>query len=400
MPLCAWLALFALDWLTLLAWSEVGVAYYLVHNGIFEKSLWLGKASIVSAVAGPNSIDVSSVALLFGVCGVLCLILGFQFVKLAKKGLLIVVLLAIHTFLIVLCLRRGFPLSAVYTVGVSAFVTILGSWGLNSRLYAVRPNMYSDRVIVITGSAGGMGAEMAKQYAQGGAKLVLFDLKDVKETVTECQNLTGKDNVLGIAGDVTREEDCAYAVDQAMNKFGKVNTLILAAGIPMPHTKFMDVKDMNRFMRVMDVNYKGSVMMTKAFLPGLLQNKKSWIIAFGSASSLFGVPYISGYSASKHAVLGFFDALRIELAHTGCSITVTCPHFVSTEMFNHYNTGLMLTTRDVVSQTRFGSDEGIGTVMVGELLYKFGVLVNTRNLLPGLNDFLLARNMQKYSSKN
>jgi len=375
-------------------------AGFVIRTGMLNGLLWHIPGVVVPSLQEvPHAMDIGQEAFMHAIAGILLILFVFSFGTLAKKGWLAIFLLIQEGHAAYVAWYYFHSLYAVAFIGVLALITFVGAWRLEACMFAIHPTKYSQRVVVITGAASGMGAELAKQYAKGGAKLLLFDLNDCTSIMQECQKLTGfKGSVVAQRGDVTDENHCKEAAKIAKERFGHVNTLILAAGLPVMHERFVDIQDMDKFFRVMDVNYKGSVMMTKAFLPMLLDNKKSWLIAFGSASSLFGVPYISGYSASKHAVLGFFDSLRIELAGTGCTVTVTCPHFVSTPMFNHYKTSLMLDPSYVVNKTRVGNDFGVPTVVVGSQLLISGYYANVRAITPGLNDIIIRLQMRMYAS--
>ncbi|AMR33269.1 short-chain dehydrogenase [Mucilaginibacter sp. PAMC 26640] len=189
-----------------------------------------------------------------------------------------------------------------------------------------------DKVIIITGASSGIGKALAIELAQRGAKLVLA----ARHYVSLCQisqDIERKYNTqaLAIACDVTIEEDCAQLVKQTMVTFGRVDILINNAGISM-RALFKDV-DVKVLKSLMDVNFWGAVYCTKYALPEITKTKGS-IVAVSSIAGYKGLPGRSGYSASKYAMNGFFDALRVEHLKTGVHIMVACPGFTASNIRN------------------------------------------------------------------
>ena len=130
--------------------------------------------------------------------------------------------------------------------------------------------------------------------------------------------------------DVTRPEECARLVEAAVARFGGLDVLVNNAGAGMI-ARFEDITDLSVFEQLMRVNYLSCVYLTHHALPHL---KKSGgqLVAVASLAGLTGVPTRTGYAASKHAVFGFYDSLRIELAGTGVDVTVLAPDFVVSEI--------------------------------------------------------------------
>jgi short-subunit dehydrogenase len=117
-------------------------------------------------------------------------------------------------------------------------------------------------------------------------------------------------------------------MDETVAAFGRIDTLVNNAGATM-WARFEDIADVSALARIMDVNYMGAVRCTHYALPHL-RNARGRIVGIGSLTSLTGVPTRSGYAASKHAMRGFFDSLRIELADSGVTVTMVYPGFVAT----------------------------------------------------------------------
>jgi short-subunit dehydrogenase len=130
--------------------------------------------------------------------------------------------------------------------------------------------------------------------------------------------------------DIANEVDCGWLVETTLQHFGGVDIVIHNAGITM-WSRFDAVSDLEIFERLVQVNYLAPVRLTSLALPHLKQSK-GLLVAVASLAGLTGVPERSGYAASKHAMVGFFDSLRIELRGTGVDVCVIAPDFVVTEI--------------------------------------------------------------------
>jgi short-subunit dehydrogenase len=183
-------------------------------------------------------------------------------------------------------------------------------------------------VVVITGASRGIGAELARQLAGKGARLALSgrDRAALEQVAAECRALGAE--ARAIPADVTVEESCRSLMERAAADFGRIDTLVNNAGISM-WARFADLEDVSVLARIMQVNYMGSVYCTRHALVHLLATRGR-IVGVASLAGLTGVPTRTGYAASKHAMRGFFDSLRIELADSGVSVTMIYPGFVAT----------------------------------------------------------------------
>ena len=185
-----------------------------------------------------------------------------------------------------------------------------------------------DNVTIITGASTGIGEELAYRLAQQGAHLVLTARRqDELDRVAEKARSFGA-KVSTVSADVAKSDDCKKIIDTALAEFGRIDTLVCNAGMTM-WAKFADIKDIAMLDRIMQVNYMGAVYCTHHALPHLVKTKGR-IVGVASLTALVGVPTRTGYAASKHAMRGFFDSLRIELADQGVSVTMIYPGFVAT----------------------------------------------------------------------
>lgn len=195
--------------------------------------------------------------------------------------------------------------------------------------------------IIITGASDGIGAEMARQLAQTlGSRLQLTlaarNADNLQAVAKQCRAQGAQ--VLTVPTDVSEEAQCRTLIDTAVQQFGGLDTLINNAGVSA-HALFEQVsaQDLGWYERLMRINLWSSVWCTHAALPHLKASQGS-IVAVSSLAGLIGVPGRTAYSASKFAMAGFFEALRIELKPAGVSVTTAYPGVVDTRIRYHgYN---------------------------------------------------------------
>lgn len=192
---------------------------------------------------------------------------------------------------------------------------------------------FTDAVVCITGASSGIGAELARQCAAQGARLVLAarDIVRLEQVAAECDVFGAQ--ALIVRTDVGVEADCAALIEQTIAHYGQLDVLITNAGLGASGL-FRDVTDRSIFERVMRVNFLGSVWCTSYALPHL-ERTRGRIVAVSSLAGLTGVPKRTAYGASKHAMAGFFDSLRVEQHGSGVSVTVAYPGFVFSEINRH-----------------------------------------------------------------
>lgn len=190
---------------------------------------------------------------------------------------------------------------------------------------------FQGKVVVITGASSGIGLACAEAFAKRGARLVLAARQEGK--LLELTETFRKWNteVLAVATDVSRENDCKALIDRAYVRFGRIDVLINNAGISM-RALFVDL-DLDVIRKVMDTNFWGAVYCTKYALPYLLESKGS-IVGMSSIAGKKGLPGRTGYSASKFALEGFLETLRIENLKKGLHVLVACPGFTASNIRN------------------------------------------------------------------
>jgi short-subunit dehydrogenase len=192
---------------------------------------------------------------------------------------------------------------------------------------------FAGLVVCLTGASYGIGAELARQLAAQGARLALAArTRERLEAVADAGRALGAE-VLVVPTDVGSEADCRALIDATVAHFGRLDVLINNAGLGASGA-FRDITDLSVFERTMRVNFLGSVYCTAAALPHLIASRGR-LVAISSLTGLAGVPKRTAYGATKHAMAGFFDSLRIELEGTGVSVTVVYPGFVLSEINQH-----------------------------------------------------------------
>ena len=188
-------------------------------------------------------------------------------------------------------------------------------------------NPSTNHVIVVTGASSGIGKALVLEAFGSGANVVLA-ARDQKAMLEVVKGID-QNRFLIVPTDVSVEADCKNLIDQAIGRFGRIDVLINNAGISM-RALFQDV-DLKVLERLMQVNFWGSVYCTKYALPWLLKTKGS-VVGVSSIAGYKGLPARSGYSASKFAIQGFLETLRIENLKTGLHVLIACPGFTASNI--------------------------------------------------------------------
>ncbi len=186
-----------------------------------------------------------------------------------------------------------------------------------------------DKIIVITGASSGIGKALAFEFGTKGAIVVLAarNLAKLQEIVSDL-NKRGF-QALAVQTDVTIESDCRELVEKTLEKYGRIDVLITNAGISM-RSLFIDLQ-LDVMRRVMDTNYWGTVYCSKFAMPHLIASGGS-LVGVISIGGYIGMPGRSAYAASKFAVRGFLDTVRVENRKTGLHVLVVAPGFTSSNI--------------------------------------------------------------------
>jgi len=189
---------------------------------------------------------------------------------------------------------------------------------------------FQEKVILVTGASSWIGKALCLELAIERPRLVLAarDEAGLGQVAKACREKGAE--TLVVPTDVASEEACRNLVERAAERFGGIDVLVNNAGMTM-WSLFEELQDLSLYDRLMRVNFLGSVYPTYYALP-YLKKSRGRIVVVSSVAGLTGVPTRAGYSATKHALFGFFDSLRIELAETGVSVTMIAPDFVLSEI--------------------------------------------------------------------
>jgi len=188
-----------------------------------------------------------------------------------------------------------------------------------------------DKVVIITGGSSGIGRACALRFAKEGARVVISARSADRLAEVEEEVRTLGADVLAVQGDVANENDCVRLINETLNRFGRIDVLINNAGISM-RALFHGI-DLKVIRQLMEVNFFGTVYCTRYAMRDLLKSKGS-VVGISSIAGFQGLPGRTGYSASKFAMQGFLDALRVENLHTGLHVMTVCPGYTESNIRN------------------------------------------------------------------
>ncbi|MFK5973417.1 MAG: SDR family oxidoreductase [Flavobacteriaceae bacterium] len=207
----------------------------------------------------------------------------------------------------------------------------------------------NNKTVWITGASSGIGEGLAYALSKKGCKLIISSRKkeELERVKNNCQN---PDMVAIIPLDLADSEASPKRTEEAISAFGSIDILINNAGISQ--RSLIINTNMEVYKKLIDVNYLGTVALTKAILPHFLAQKKGHFVTVSSLMGKFGSPYRSGYCGAKHALNGFFDVLRMEHQKDAIDVTLICPGFVNTNVAKNALTadGSSQNTNDVATQ--------------------------------------------------
>lgn len=193
---------------------------------------------------------------------------------------------------------------------------------------------FREKTVVVTGASSGIGKALTLQLADEGAWLALAarEVQRLDALVLECQQRGGK--AIAIPTDVADESQCCTLIQRTRETYGRIDMLVNNAGMAVV-SKLEDLPDLHHFKQVMDVNFYGMVYCTYYALP-YIKKASGRIVNVSSLGGVMAIPFNTSYIASKFAVNGFSDSLRMELTKAGVSVTVICPYWVVTEFHQRY----------------------------------------------------------------
>ncbi|MCF8372475.1 MAG: SDR family oxidoreductase [Bacteroidales bacterium] len=192
---------------------------------------------------------------------------------------------------------------------------------------------YRGKTVWITGASSGIGEAVAKEFAHEGARLVISspEIEELERVRKECLEFCQDCLVLPL--DLTRQDEFPQLVEKVLSDFGSINLLINNGGISQRSLVSETPIEIDR--KVFEINFFGTIALTKAVLPVMLKQGSGQIAAVSSITGKFGFPLRSAYSASKHALFGFFETLYLENAKNGIKVNMIIPGRVQTAISKH-----------------------------------------------------------------
>ncbi|MCP4413360.1 MAG: SDR family oxidoreductase [Gammaproteobacteria bacterium] len=193
--------------------------------------------------------------------------------------------------------------------------------------------MFINQVIWITGASSGIGEAVAKQFIAQGARLILSARNENKlqELKEKCiTNGAKTEHVLVLPLDMEKPEAFAAAHETVIRQFGQLDMLFNNAGISQ--RSLCKDTDISVYRTLFEVDFFGQIALTKAVLPLMIEKNAGHLVVTSSVAGKIGVPFRTGYCAAKHAVMGFFDALRAEVINNNIRVTTITPGFIQTNL--------------------------------------------------------------------
>lgn len=219
-----------------------------------------------------------------------------------------------------------------------------------------------DKVAIVTGAGQGIGREIALSLAKNGAKVVLIDISDkILEVLKEVEKLEREG--LAVKCDVSNVNEVEKAVKEVLGKFGRVDILVNNAGIyPFKPLTEMTEKDWDK---VLNVNLKGTFLLTRAVLPKMIEQRNGKIINIASiAGSVVGYPNLTHYSASKGGMVGFTRAVALEVAQHGINVNAVSPGPILTPGTEVLGKEMYEEIRRSIPLGRWGLPEDVANLVV------------------------------------
>lgn len=189
---------------------------------------------------------------------------------------------------------------------------------------------FSEKTVWITGASSGLGAALAKAFSAHGARLVLSarNREALEETARACGQGEGRVHIIPF--DIRDMDAVKEKAAQVEARQGSVDILVNNAGVTQRGRAAETITSVDR--AILETNLLGPIALTKAVLPGMIQNGSGHVVVTSSVLGKFAIPEGSAYSASKHGLHGFFDSLRAEVARYNIQVTLVCPGYIRTDI--------------------------------------------------------------------
>jgi len=191
-------------------------------------------------------------------------------------------------------------------------------------------NTFRNKTVWITGASSGIGEALALAFAEAGAKLVLSARRAEELNRVKTSLHLKEEDVMVLPLDLENTSNAEDLCKQVISKFGRIDLLINNGGISQRSLTKETPLSIDR--KIMEINFFGTIALTKGVLPYMLKQKSGHIIVMSSIAGKFGFYFRSAYSASKHALHGFFESLRMEIANDNVNVLIVCPGKIKTNI--------------------------------------------------------------------
>jgi short-subunit dehydrogenase len=188
---------------------------------------------------------------------------------------------------------------------------------------------FQNKIVWITGASSGIGEALAVAWSREGARVIL-SARNAQELERVRQSCANPDKHVVKPLDLTNSEAIKKTADEVLKEFDHVDIVVHSGGVSQ--RSLAAETDLATDRQIMELNYFGTIALTKALLPSMLARGEGHIVPISSVIGYVGVPLRSAYAASKHALHGFFNALRAETHKRGIKVTIVCPGYVRTKV--------------------------------------------------------------------
>lgn len=186
---------------------------------------------------------------------------------------------------------------------------------------------FNDKVVWVTGASSGIGKELAIQLANQNAKVIL-SARNSEQLETVKESLKSPEKHLVLSLDLSNQENFSELTQKVLNQYSKIDYLFNSGGVSQRSEASETGLDVDR--KIMEINFFGNIALTKAVLPQMQKQKSGHIVVTSSIAGKFGFYLRSAYSASKHALHGFYESLLLEEAKNNIAVTIVCPGKINT----------------------------------------------------------------------
>lgn len=221
---------------------------------------------------------------------------------------------------------------------------------------------FENQVAVISGGADGLGKGIAQRLASEGAKVALFDINKtlLEQTVTEFKN--NGFTVGSYVVDISSESMVKDAIQQAEDKFGKIDIMINSAGIVGPTSTKITDYPVEEYDKIYGINLRGAFLMTKYAIKAMEKNNYGRILLLASIAGKEGNPFMAGYSSMKAGVIGLVKGIGKEYAQTGITVNGLAPAVIKTAMNEKTAPEQLAYMTSKIPMNRLGTVEEVASI--------------------------------------